>query len=584
MGGHLGRPWLLCLLALCVAGPGCHAGRGPRPPHFTPVATSPSDPRRAVHFVLPNGLPVVLISDPVGDMAGAALDVAVGALDDPADIPGLAHFTEHMVLLGSNKYPEEPDFKTFVQRHGGRRNGFTSEWHSNFFFMVGKDSLRGSLDRLAQCFVAPLLRNESAAREVDAVNSEYEKNLESSDSALAQLYKHLADPQHPFHMFTTGNLATLGQPGTIDRLRALFEKHYTSAAAMRLAVLGPASVEQLAEWVVHSFGAVPASPPAVPPRVTVPVWQQTGRLVRVQPLESLRQLHLVWALPPLLAEYRAMVPPFLAHVLEATGPGSLYRSLQARGWAERIHLDVQHVRDFTLMDLTLSLTGPGLQHYEDAARGVFAYLNLLRDRGLWCAAWRRKWEMEQLLFQYKEASTVDQFVSAVATAMQSRAPRDALGSPAAFQCDRPLLRTVLHRLTPHAALLFLVARGQEGLKEEEPLYRTKYAAADVPAATLAAWAAERPWTGMALPGPNPYFPPHFRVFTPPQSTPALRVVRQDRGLAVWHQPSQLFALPKGIVACQAQYPAVVANLTAVTLLRLYAAMARDAAVAAVYDA
>lgn len=56
-----------------------------------------NDPRRAAYTVLPNGLRVLLVSDPAGQRAGAAVDVAVGSLDDPEGRQGLAHFLEHML-------------------------------------------------------------------------------------------------------------------------------------------------------------------------------------------------------------------------------------------------------------------------------------------------------------------------------------------------------------------------------------------------------------------------------------------------------------------------------------------------------
>uniref|UniRef100_A0A1Y1M6D0 Peptidase M16 N-terminal domain-containing protein n=1 Tax=Photinus pyralis TaxID=7054 RepID=A0A1Y1M6D0_PHOPY len=53
-------------------------------------------------------------SDRETKMAGAALCVGVGSMSDPREIPGLAHFLEHMVFMGSEKYPEENDFDSFI--------------------------------------------------------------------------------------------------------------------------------------------------------------------------------------------------------------------------------------------------------------------------------------------------------------------------------------------------------------------------------------------------------------------------------------------------------------------------------------
>ena len=41
-------------------------------------------------------------------------------LNFPTDeLPGLAHFLEHMVFMGSKKYPDENAYDEFIQKNGG---------------------------------------------------------------------------------------------------------------------------------------------------------------------------------------------------------------------------------------------------------------------------------------------------------------------------------------------------------------------------------------------------------------------------------------------------------------------------------
>ena len=62
---------------------------------------------------LPNGLKAILVSSPHSSSSAAALSVAVGSSHEPRELPGLAHFLEHMLFLGSEKYPEETAYKVF---------------------------------------------------------------------------------------------------------------------------------------------------------------------------------------------------------------------------------------------------------------------------------------------------------------------------------------------------------------------------------------------------------------------------------------------------------------------------------------
>ena len=71
-----------------------------------------TDDRTYHHFVLEtNQLPVLLISDPNAEKSTAAMDIHVGHLNDPEEVAGLAHFCEHMLFLGTEKYPEEGSYQ-----------------------------------------------------------------------------------------------------------------------------------------------------------------------------------------------------------------------------------------------------------------------------------------------------------------------------------------------------------------------------------------------------------------------------------------------------------------------------------------
>lgn len=52
-----------------------------------------------------SAMDVLLISDPETDKAAAALDVYVGQLCD-GDDPGIAHFLEHMIFMGNERYKD----------------------------------------------------------------------------------------------------------------------------------------------------------------------------------------------------------------------------------------------------------------------------------------------------------------------------------------------------------------------------------------------------------------------------------------------------------------------------------------------
>ncbi len=105
---------------------------------------------------LNNGMEAYLISDPLAPTSSAALSVRKGYWDDPDDIPGMAHFVEHMLFLGTEKYPKEGEFHTFVQENHGLTNAFTSNDHTCYGFNIAHAAFTEGLDRFAHFFIHPL--------------------------------------------------------------------------------------------------------------------------------------------------------------------------------------------------------------------------------------------------------------------------------------------------------------------------------------------------------------------------------------------------------------------------------------------
>lgn len=99
-------------------------------------------------------------------MAAVALCIGVGSFYDPTHIQGLSHFLEHMIFMGSEKYPKENEFDQFVSSNGGADNAMTECEHTLFYFEIVEEHLAGAIDRFAQLFVSPLMLRDSMEREV----------------------------------------------------------------------------------------------------------------------------------------------------------------------------------------------------------------------------------------------------------------------------------------------------------------------------------------------------------------------------------------------------------------------------------
>jgi insulysin len=226
----LSGPLLLAVLSACAHFP--DAGLAP--------VQSPNDEREYRLLTLENQMQVLLISDPDTLKAAASLDVNVGSGDNPEGRGGLAHFLEHMLFLGTDKYPDAAEYAEFVTEHGGNRNAYTSFEHTNYFFDINATYLPEALDRFAQFFIAPRFDAQYVDREKNAVEAEYQMGLKSDGRRALDVLQEVMNPEHPFSQFSVGSLESLAdRPGSAirDELLSFYDKYY-SANMMRLVVLG----------------------------------------------------------------------------------------------------------------------------------------------------------------------------------------------------------------------------------------------------------------------------------------------------------------------------------------------------------
>ena len=219
------------------------------------------DERKYEIITLANSLRAILISDPNADKAACAVDVRIGSLSDPPELEGLAHFCEHLLFLGTEKYPDENAYSQFLSMHGGNSNAFTAGDHTNYYFDVAADHLERTLDIFASFFTCPLFLDTCTERELNAVDSEHMKNIQTDSWRSYQIVKDICDPKHPYSKFSTGNKFTLldrpSKLGINTRQELIeFHKKYYSSNIMTVAILGKEPINELRSWIVDKFSAI----------------------------------------------------------------------------------------------------------------------------------------------------------------------------------------------------------------------------------------------------------------------------------------------------------------------------------------
>eukprot|EP00761_Pharyngomonas_kirbyi_P008215 gb/GECH01008226.1/.p1 GENE.gb/GECH01008226.1/~~gb/GECH01008226.1/.p1 ORF type:complete len:885 (+),score=190.80 gb/GECH01008226.1/:1-2655(+) len=553
----------------------------------TDIEKPQHDNREYEFFRLPNNLDVTIVSDPETEKAAAAMDVHVGHLSDPEDIPGLAHFCEHMLFLGTKKYPEESAYKNFIAEHGGQTNAFTGTENTNFFFDVAADYLEDSLDFFSQFFISPLFTADATSRELKAVDSENSKNLQSDMFRMFQLLKHLSNKDFPFHKFGTGNLKTLEtipKEHDIDVRKALLEFHdkYYSANIMKLSVIGKEPLETLKAWAIEKFSDVENKNISVPSFPSKPFLKEhVGRHVCVVPVKDKRDIEIYWPIPPQQSLYKKLPTRYYSHLLGHEGPGSLFAYLKHRGWAESLGSGEAHSgTDYSTFLVQISLTEEGDQHVSEIIDDVYRYINLLRQEGV------KKWifdesaSLSDIEFRFAERIQPFFYSSKIAGSMQIFEPRDIIaGASKIREYDHDLLEDFLQYLTPENHLSFHISKQHDGNTDYvEPWYETRYSVEYLSSSRIEDLKNKSPNNSLYLPEPNPFVPQSLALKAPPKESEDLKhpqCASRNELSRLWFKQDTHFKTPKTAFGFYIRLPITYSTPENILMARLFVDLVKD---------
>jgi len=504
------------------------------------------DHREYRAVLLKNGIRAVVISDSKCDKAAAALSVKVGSVFDPPDVPGLAHFLEHMLFLGTEKYPKEDEYNEFLAKHGGMSNAYTAESVTNYYFGVSPDHLEGALDRFSQFFIAPLFSESATDRELKAVDSEHSKNQQSDAWRWNQLLKSDANPRHPLCHFGTGNSETLktipeaaGNP-VRKRLLEFHEKYY-SANQMCVAILGKQSLAEL-EALVHShFDLVVNKDVVIPDGPDIGggelafCTESWPRMVRVIPVRDVRSVAFQFVLPqqsPM--RWRTKPNRYLSFLIGHEGKGSLLSALKAQGLATELSAGASFDdAGACIFSVGVQLTEDGESNIRLVGENVFTYVRQMQQLPVSEELFKEMQCIEEMNFRFRSVGNQVSTVSGLSHALQDNLPVDKIlsGPAKLWEMDPAQILEVAACLTCANLRLAWASKSfsDEQCPDSERWYSTRYGAGALAEDWHAAWEAARLGSGdglsdadagsklgLALPRPNPFVAEHIDLKLRPE--------------------------------------------------------------------
>jgi insulysin len=209
--------------------------------------------------ILKNNIKYVLVEDENITNSYVSVCVNVGSFNNPKEYQGLAHFLEHMLFLGSKKYPDEYYYADKISKNGGSSNAYTSYYKTVYYFNVLNNNLVEILDIFSRFFIDPLFNESSVLREVNAVNSEHEKNINDDYWRIRQVFLNVRDKDNSTNTFPTGSLETLNKPDIREQLIKFYNTHYVSSN-IALCIISSHKIKKQLDMINNTFGLIESKP------------------------------------------------------------------------------------------------------------------------------------------------------------------------------------------------------------------------------------------------------------------------------------------------------------------------------------
>jgi insulysin len=543
-----------------------------------PVLNPALAERKTAKLRFKNGLEAYLISDPGVDQSAAALTVKVGSWEDPEAYPGMAHFCEHMLFMGTTTYPEEMDYMRFIRDNGGQVNAMTYPDHTTYLFSVNNDAFLGALDRLSHFFTDPIFSRSGIDREMQAVDQEHAKNVEMDGYRQYMVFKETANPKHPNACFSTGNAKTLsGIPQ--ETLRQWYQDHY-SADKMQLVAISPMPLEELIAYTSPRFSTIPVTsqPEVQRPEITSP--KQRGHIIYQKPIRDLKTISFMWELPKEFAQdIDRGASSLIAYALSNKSENSLIEQLKREKIAEQISVSTDRFsKNDLFFNIDITLTEQGLSQIDTVILRTFQAIACLKASGIPASLFEERRKMAKIHYQYQ--SREDAF-QAIMTHAGNLLYEDLETYPEKTYTyttyDPAFLSSFLQALTPESCIYFVLADpNQLGITTDtkEQWMGVEYTVREIAPEKLVSWKEVNTHPQISLVPSNSFIPMQLEIMPAPEEKPPTLIADDEIG-RLYYAPDARYFVPEAAALLSFKSPLLDGSAKSCVLADLYLRAVRE---------
>ena len=176
---------------------------------------------------LDNGLRVMIVKTDYPDVVSLQIPVSVGSRDEvEAGKTGFAHFFEHMMFKGSEKFPQSKYSKSY-KNAGVDNRAYTTNDYTNYHLNFSKQHLETVLETQADIFQNLSYTEEQFRTEALTVKGEYLKNNSNPIRQLLSEVRKTAFTDHTYSHTTMGFFEDIEKmPDQMEYGQSFFERFY----------------------------------------------------------------------------------------------------------------------------------------------------------------------------------------------------------------------------------------------------------------------------------------------------------------------------------------------------------------------
>lgn len=337
----------------------------------------------------PGSFPIFLIDTGRGNSFAVTFNVQVGSWhDDPQAFPGRAHLWEHIIHLGSKKFPGATCFDEEVEKMGASYNAYTSLNRTFYYGSVHENQLEKMIELLGSTISSPNADEESFGRERLVVMNEVLEYQRSNQDALdAALHILLFPDAHPLKMFCLGTQEKLKSVKRADLFR-LYSSNYQPEfsqviIAGNFSKMNEAKRESILQSIEKNFippklqeGETPGVKRSYP-SIVYDQNENKDFCVEVETADEQKLLSILWEIPPEIVSKNFEFTELLLELLNLEMESSISDRFEKLGWITSISFNWQYVNDLHFVSIYCELTDEGAQKRNEFTVKLFEEISRL---------------------------------------------------------------------------------------------------------------------------------------------------------------------------------------------------------------